>query len=153
MHFCLFFEVFGEYLFSLLVYVVFSGNMLSVKYIIDLCSRVEMGNPLRMRVKPETKGRASEREKSGVEKVGILVIIVRKEFASTSGTMISPNEETIRTSFHSRLSQFANGSRRLLFLRQCAIRHVHPEKVLAQRVPLFPALPSTTVITAEAAPL
>ena len=84
-YFYLFFEGFGEYLFSLLVYVVFSGNMLSVKYIIGLCSIVEMGNPLRMRVKPETKGRASEREKSGVEKVGILVlvIIVRKEFAST----------------------------------------------------------------------
>ena len=65
------------------MYVVFCGNMLSVKYIIDLCSRVEMGNPLRMRVKPETKGRASEREKSGVEKAGIPVIIERKEFAST----------------------------------------------------------------------
>ena len=35
MYFCLFFEGFGEYLFSSLVYVVFCGNMLSVKYIIE----------------------------------------------------------------------------------------------------------------------
>ena len=52
MHFCLFFEGFGEYLFSSLVYVVFCGNMLSVKYIIVLCSNVEEGNPVQLRVKP-----------------------------------------------------------------------------------------------------
>ena len=51
MHFCLFFEGFGEYLFSSLVYVVFCGNMLSVKYIIVLCSNIEEGNPVQLRVK------------------------------------------------------------------------------------------------------